>query len=107
MGSQGFLGHDLDAQTLDNVDFLIKGGLGKTIFGDSVAHHTAGIVLTLKNRYVMTIDGTIVGSGESGRTCAHNGNLLSGGILLFGKPGLLLGHIPVGNKTLHMIDGHG
>ena len=91
MGTEGFVCHDFYTELFNQPDFLVEGRFGETVFGNAVAHHSAGMGLTFKHGYVVTVDGAVISGGESGGTGTDHSDFFAGGRLFLGdKRGVLV-----------------
>lgn len=68
------IGHDLHAQFLQLLDFVLDDGLGQTEFGDAVHEHPAHLVEGFEQRHVIAQFGQVPGGGEAGRSAPHHGH---------------------------------
>ena len=76
--------NELHAEALDQFDFAAQDGLRQTVFGNGKTQHAAGFGLTVEDGDVVAEHGEIERGGESGGTCARDGDLAAGGFELPG-----------------------
>ena len=97
---------DIDPHAQDGADLVIKHILGDLVVGDAVAQHAAELGGGLEDRDIVALAGKVVGAGQAGGTAADNGDLFAGGGVAGNAQVDLVGHAPVGDKALQMVDGH-
>ncbi len=104
---------DLDTEFLDDVDLSSNDVLLEFVGRNAVDHHTAGLVMFLEDGGFVTLLSEIVGSGQTGRTGADDGNFLVPlGQLVgldddLGDEAGLFEEVALGDELLDFIDGDG
>ena len=97
---------EIDAHLLQAVDLLLDDGLGQTELGDAVHQHAAGHMQSLIDGDLVAQLGQVACSGQTGRACTDDGDLVA----------VPLGHdgcgvhvlaVPVGDEALQAADAHG
>jgi len=96
MDSQSLFCHNFNSEFFYHLDF-IQGYRTSSYLRDEAD----------VQKYVMTLDGTVICSGKTGRTCSDYGNFFACRRLLFRSPWLRPCHVPVGGKTFDIVYCHG
>ena len=94
---------EIDAHLPEAVDLLLDDGLGQTELGDAVHQHAASHVQGLVDCDLVAQLGQITGSGQAGRACADDGDLVAVGCGHDGSSVDVLA-VPVGHEALQTAD---
>ncbi len=94
-----------DTQIQDTVGFPLEHFLGKPVFGNAVSDHTTQFGHHVKNRDLMTQAPQKIGTAESRRAAADNGNLFVGVRCAGNRQSFAGVHLIIGHKAFELVDG--
>ena len=94
-----------------HIDLGLNDFLLQPEFGDAMHQHTAGLFFLLKDGGTVALFRQVIGAGKAGRAATDNSDLLLKlaihlGDDLFGNKAGLGVQVLLGNKALHLINGH-
>ena len=98
--------HELNTEVLQRVDFLLHDSLRQTELRNAVHEYAACGVQCLENGNFVTHTSQIACTGQTGRACTNDGNLVTVGFRLDCLFGAVLAGI-VCNEALQTADGNG
>ena len=100
---------ELNSHLLQDLHFLLDQSLVQIEGRDTVLHFAADLLLPFEHSDRIAFDGQIIGTGQSGRTGADDGDLLfkldSLGVEQFGNLPVSFLQTPVADELHHFVDG--
>ena len=95
----------LNTEVLQRVDFLLHDSLRQTELRNAVHQNAACGVQRLENGNLVTHASQIACTGQTGRACTNDGNLVTVGLRLYCLFGAVFARV-VGNEALQTADGY-